>query len=177
MIIRRVIVPAALLCLLMAAAWGDEEQGLEVGGQATVKVLDQNVFSQPLFYSQPLLSLSLGETVTLTGQQGDWFEVLTPSGVSGWVHRTSITEEAVELASTGGGSGSVSAEEITLSGRGFNAEIEASYSDQNPSLDFDAVDEMERLEVAPGDLHDFLVEGGLVETPAVPETQEGGGSR
>ncbi|MBN1435379.1 hypothetical protein JW921_11500 [Candidatus Fermentibacterales bacterium] len=150
-----------LLPLLQARAGDDAD--LEAGDQAVVKVLDQHLFSQPLFYSAPVAELSLGEVLGISAESGDWFEARTGAGISGWVHSTAITETGVDLAHTGGGSGSVSAEEITLSGRGFNADIEASYRDENPDLDFTPVDQMERMEVEPGELYQFLLDGNLLE--------------
>jgi hypothetical protein len=172
---------AALLVLTLSGVSVPEGE-FQPGDQATVKVLNQHMFSQPLFYSQPVGTLSLGQLLTILSEQGDWYEAETATGASGWVHRTALTEESVDLSHSGGGSGSVSAEEITLSGRGFNEDVEAWYRDGNPGLDFDAVDLMEQtMTVEPEELHQFLVEGELIEgslpsgAGASDESSGGGG--
>ena len=173
---------AALLVLALSGVSVPEGE-FQPGDQATVKVLNQHMFSQPLFYSQPAGTLSLGELLTILSEQDDWYEAETAAGSTGWVHRTALTEESVDLSHSGGGSGSVSAEEITLSGRGFNEDVEAWYRDGNPSLDFDAVDLMEEtMTVEPEELYQFLVEGELIAGTlstggGAPAEGSGGGGR
>lgn len=152
-----------------------QAEGLETGGEASVMVLNQFLFPQPVFYAQPVASLTLGDRLILEEQQDEWFLVTTSSGQSGWVHRTALTEKSVDLSGSGSGSGEFSAEEVTLSGRGFNSEVEADFKSRNPELNFSAVDAMEAIEITPEKLHEFLVDGNLVDGEITGETTGGGG--
>jgi len=69
----------------------------------------------------------------------------------------------------GSGSGGVTSDEVTLAGRGFNSDVEARYSTDNPQLDFAKVDAMEALEITSSQLEQFLVQGGMIEGSSAGE--------
>lgn len=157
------------LFLLLAALSGAGGQ-FEPGDEAAVKVLSQHLFPTPAFYAQPVADLALGQVLDILEAGAGWYRVETASGQTGWVHSSALTTASAGSGTVASGSGSVSQDEITLAGRGFNSEIEAEYGSQNPQLDFSKVDEVEKNGVTPEELEAFLVAGGLVEAP--PQTQE-----
>jgi hypothetical protein len=157
--LRSLAITATLL-LAAAAFTGDEPA---VGEDATVQIQNQHLFPRPVFYATPVGELDFGDVVHILGESDDWFEVRTASGGTGWVHSTSVTGAVLSGGGVGSGSGEVTSDEIMLAGRGFNADMEDSYSGSNPSLDFSEVDQMERIEVAPEDIYGFLVAGRLIE--------------
>jgi hypothetical protein len=155
---------AAAALLAAAAAWAEDTP--EAGGQATVKVQSQHMFPRPVFYAEPVASLSFGEVLTLGEQQGDWFMATRAGGTSGWVHSTALTGAVSGDGDIGEGSGEVSSDEVMLAGRGFNSQVEEAYSSDHPELDFTRVDAMEAMEVTPSQLEAFLAQGGLIEAQA-----------
>lgn len=156
----------ALILLLTATAIPGDEPS--VGGQATIQIMSQHLFPRPVFYATPVAELGFGDVVTILSESDDWFEVRTASGLTGWVHSTSVTGAVLSGGSVGSGSGEVTSDEIMLAGRGFNADMEQSYESSNPSLSFAAVDAMERIEVDPDDIYSFLVSGGLIQDEGAP---------
>lgn len=81
---------------------------------------------------------------------------------SGYIHASAVTEKKVKLGSGGSVGGSASAEEVTLAGKGFNAQVEKSYGEKNGEVNFAAVNAMERRSVSESDLFEFLRAGGLM---------------
>jgi hypothetical protein len=175
---------AAMLLLAAAAITGDSPV---VGEEATIQIRSQHLFPRPVFYATPLGELEFGDVVTLLEECEDWFMIRTASGATGWVHATSVTGAVLSGGSVGSGSTEVTSDEIMLAGRGFNSDMEQSYSSSNPALLFSEVDEMERITVAPEDIYGFLVAGDLIpeedlpsqdspaqETPP-PDNDSGGG--
>ena len=59
-----------------------------------------------------------------------------------------------------------------LAGRGFNADVEASYA-QGKGLRFDLVDRMEQIKTSPQSVGSFLASGWLIPGEEAPE----GGTR
>lgn len=142
---------------------------IEVGGMATVKTRDQSLFPRPVHYAQPITTVPFGTEVTVTGVQGAWFQVEIPSGVEGWLHSTSLTGAVLSQGSSGG---EQDPDMIMLAGRGFNADVEATYA-QGKSLRFDLVDIMEQIKTSPQSVGLFLAAGGLIPAEEAPE----GGTR
>jgi len=167
-------ITAALLIVALPFA-GDDPV---VGGSATVKIQSQHLFPRPVFYATPVGELEFGNTVTILEESGDWFRVSTPSGITGWVHTTSLTGAVLTGGQIGSGSGDITSDEIMLAGRGFNSDVEASYRSSNPGLHFDVVDRMETFDVTPEEIYSFLVEGRLIsgdEPQGAPAPSSGGG--
>ncbi len=168
------------MTILMVLAVLATDPIIAPGDQVTVKVLSQHLFPSPAFYSQPVAELALGQVLTVLESGTQWFRVSASSSLTGWVHSSAITPASAGSGSVGSGSGAVSQDEVTLAGRGFNSEIEAAYSSDNPGLDFDKVDAIEGFEVSTQLLEAFLAAGSLVEGPLVQETpapSSGGSSR
>ena len=167
-------ITAALLCTALLFA-GDDPI---VGGSATVKIQSQHIFPRPVFYATPVGELVFGNTVTILEESSDWFRVSTSSGITGWVHATSLTGAVLGSGQIGSGSGDVTSDEIMLAGRGFNSDVENSYRNINPGLHFDVVDQMEAFDVSPEEIYSFLVEGRLIsgdEPQGAPAPSSGGG--
>lgn len=147
----------ALLLLAAAGLTGDETP-IEVGGSATVKIQEQHIFPAPVFYAQPVGELHFGEIVDVTGEEGDWFSIETAAGGTGWVHATSLTGALLSE----GSESTDDSDMIMLAGRGFNSDVEKAYA-ENGSLPWDLVDRIEDIEVDPGTIEAFLIEGMLIE--------------
>jgi hypothetical protein len=92
------------------------------------------------------------------------------SGAAGWIHHSALTKKKVAMQ---GGSGQVktgaSSEELALSSKGFNSDVEAEFKEGNSEVDYAWVDKMERQFVTtPEDLRNFLIKGEVVPKGANP---------
>lgn len=102
-----------------------------------------------------------GTRVTLESENGSWLNVKV-DGVSGWMHKTSLTEKEIVLkADTEKVDSKVSDDELVLAGKGFNSQVEKSYKQKNPALNFALVDKMEQYSVNPDSMAVFVKDGGL----------------
>jgi len=147
-----------LAALVLVSSMYADETPIEPGGSATVKIMEQHVFPQPVFYAQPVGDLQFGEVVDVTGVQGDWFSIETAGGTSGWVHATALTGALLSQ----GSESTDDSDMIMLAGRGFNSDVEGAYA-EGKNLPWDKVDMIEAIEVEPAAIEAFLVEGLLIE--------------
>ena len=176
---RPVFLPAVLLALALAAgAWAQ-------GKTVSIQVRKGEVREKPTYLSKVLASPGYGESLINLGQQDDWIKVKTDKGVSGWVHKSAVTEKKIVLGS-GKSQAQLKAsnEELILAGKGFNKEVEQKYRSENPKAAFDRVDRAEKENnLGFAQITAFLDEGQLkplnlelkAEKKAAP-SQSGGGN-
>jgi len=153
-----------LILILLTAAVSLAAADISVGDTATVKTRDQSLFPRPVHYAGPIATVDFGTEVSIIGEQGAWFQVQLPGGTQGWLHSTSLTGAVLSRGSSGG---EQDPDMIMLAGRGFNADVEASYA-QEANLRFDLVDRMEQLKTSPEAVGAFLAAVGLIEGEAAP---------
>ncbi|MCK5786282.1 MAG: hypothetical protein KAH54_06960 [Candidatus Sabulitectum sp.] len=144
--------------VVLAGTAMSEDNDIEVGSNATVKIREQYIFPTPVFYAQPTGELAFGSVVAVTGVQEDWFSIEAAGGVTGWVHTTALTGAVLSE----GSEGTDDSDMIMLAGRGFNHDVENSYA-EGKTLPWDKVDTIEAITVEPAVLETFLVEGLLLE--------------
>lgn len=137
----------AALALTAAAAYSST---------ITVLVQETALRKRAQSYSPSVGTARLGQKFEASGLVSGFYK--TPSG---FVHSSAVTERKVRLGSADSVGGGTSAEEITLAGKGFNAQVEKSYGDKG-AVNFSAVNAMERRSVGEAALFDFLRAGGLL---------------
>jgi hypothetical protein len=136
----------------------------KAGSTVTIRVLSAKVMKTPKFIGAAAGTVSRGEQLVVKEVKGDWY--LVDGAVSGWIHKSSVTEGKVELTSKPGESGGgANRDEIELAGRGFTPQVEEQYRSKNPNLDFSHVDLIEKTAVDPTELEAFVVEGQLGGAP------------
>ncbi len=151
---------AIALVVLVIGLAGVALAGIKAGSQVTIRVMSAKVMSSPKFIGASAATLSRGDQLTVKEVKGDWYKV--EGAATGWVHKTNVVEGKVELSTTPGGGGSgASRDEVELAGRGFTPQIEDSYRQSNPNLDFSHVDAIEKVNLDPTELEAFVEEGGL----------------
>ena len=154
---RRGIGMAALLVLLLA-------------GGATAATLSVAVRESPLRasaspFGRVVATLRYGSQVEVLERQGAWVRVKA-GGSSGWLHGSALSEKRLALqAGAGTLKSGASAEELTLAGKGFNAQVEGEYRQRNRDLDYRWVERMEALKFSGEELQRFQREGQLGGTP------------
>jgi opacity protein-like surface antigen len=128
---------------------------------ATITVLVQTtaVRKRPQFYAPAAATAKLGDSFEADGPTAGWYKV-----DAGYIHQSAVSTKKVKLSedSTVNGGGGATADEVTLAGKGFNSQVESSYSAQNKSANFPAVDAMEKRTVPDAQELEFLRRGGLI---------------
>lgn len=133
------------------------------GAEAIVQVKETILRDQPSFTGKTLGVLKYGAKVSVLEEKSGWARVSAEAGkLQGWVHGSSITKKAVALSSQGGSGTGASSSEVSLAGKGFNAQVEAQYRSQNAALDFATIDAMEKIRFKPEELKAFLADGGIL---------------
>jgi uncharacterized protein YgiM (DUF1202 family) len=151
--VKLLIVGVAVVCVALLLA-----QTL------TVKVQSTYVRKEPKFYSSPLATLTVGESVTQISSQAGWFKVRTSKGIEGWIHSQAVQSGKLTVAAVDRSlSTSATADEVALAGKGFNKQVEEAYKSRNKEINFGEVDRMLKLKVSPDELRRFLMEGRLAE--------------
>jgi uncharacterized protein YgiM (DUF1202 family) len=147
---------AAVLFLSVAAA------GFSAPATMSVTVKETQIRATPSFLAKALAVLAYGDQVQVLDTKGDWARVSLPSGKEGWVSLKALTEKKIVLKSGADVSTSASSGEVALAGKGFNADVEAQYK-QEQNLDYTWVDAMEAVKVTTAQIDSFLTKGGLTE--------------
>lgn len=130
---------------------------------ARVVVRENAIRAQCRFFAPVKAKIRYNDLLTIISRSGDWYKV-SFKGVNGCVHKSAIEEKSFKLG--GGfapGGQAPSRDEVSLAGKGFNPQVEASYKGSHPELDFRSVDEIEHYQVSSDALTEFLKNGGLSE--------------
>lgn len=146
---KRTILLGAVLALSAVAAYAST---------ITVLVQETSLRKRPQSYSPSVGVARLGQKLESLGVEAGFHK--TPSG---YIHSSAVTTRKASLSGGDGVGGSATADEVTLAGKGFNAQVEKSYGAKNGSaVDFAAVNAMERRSVPEAVLFEFLRAGGLM---------------
>ena len=146
---------AALCGACLAAATAGAEQ-------MSVQVKNGQLRDKPAFLGKLLGPVAYGDRVTVVQKQGEWVDVTSPSGASGWIHQSALTPKRVVLnAGAQDVRAAASGEELALASKGFNSDVEADFKSKNRNIDFTWIDRMEKIKVSAQDAQSFLHEGGV----------------
>jgi uncharacterized protein YgiM (DUF1202 family) len=112
------------------------------------------------FFAKTNGTLSYGDAVTVLQVNGKWVEVRSSGGsaITGWTASANLSAKRV-LAS--GGTGSASANEIAMAGKGFSEEVENAYKAEGKNLNYQGVDATEAIKIPEQELYNFITEGRL----------------
>ncbi|HIJ90995.1 MAG: SH3 domain-containing protein [Desulfobulbaceae bacterium] len=146
-----------LLALSLVAATALAGQGWR-----SVAVQKGAVRLSPMPFGKIVATLGYGERVDILEEQGLWLKVREQKqGREGWMHSASLIAKAITLKPGERVGAGASEDELALGGKGFNAQVEAEYKAKGKNLDYASVDWMERIEVSPEAMREFLAKGGL----------------
>ncbi|MEN6336580.1 MAG: hypothetical protein ABFE01_20190, partial [Phycisphaerales bacterium] len=97
-----------------------------------------------------------------TEPQNGWYQVTTSAGVTGWVHESALTKNAVKMRSgTGDAATGASNDEVAMAGKGFNQQVEDKMK-ADGKLDYTWVDKMSTFEPKEDEIALFRAQGSLV---------------
>jgi uncharacterized protein YgiM (DUF1202 family) len=146
---------AALLC----------SPGPARAGTMKVTQSNQSLHAEPNFSATPIAPVPAGADVNVVTVSGDWYKV-DYQGNTGWMHRQAFAKVEAPKPGLpgllfGGGVQQTKSDEVALAGKGFTPEVEASYRQKNPSMNYAQVDQVEGFKVDNAKLQAFIKEGGL----------------
>lgn len=131
----------------------------------TLRVVTQdNVIREDCnFVSRVKAKVKYNDQLEVISKDADWYRVKIHN-IKGCIHKTAVTEKQVSLSGSGlfgSQSHTASKDEVALAGKGFNPEVEASFKNKHPELDFAIVDKIETYKVSEDNLRKFIKSGGL----------------
>ncbi|MDR3020271.1 MAG: hypothetical protein LBU66_05140 [Treponema sp.] len=151
---KRIVIGFCLALLVTGFAAAQVSRG----GTLYVAVKTVTLKSSTGFFASNRGTLEYGDRVTVLQVSGKFVEVrsATNSSLTGWTSSANLSARQVISSSTG----SASAREVALAGKGFNQDVENSYKTQG-NLNYADVDRVEAISVNEAELRRFLEEGRL----------------
>lgn len=141
----------ALLGLAATGLWA-------ASGHVTVAVESAKVRKAKAFFSSPVATVKYQDSLPAGEPEDGWIPV-DVRGKKGWLHSSAVAGKSGKLR---GGKWEADDEagpdEVTLAGKGFNAEVEKTYRSGDAG-DYDAVDAMEGRKVSEAALLTFMRNG------------------
>lgn len=128
-------------------------------GTMSVEVRDAIVRTTPNYMGASAGTLHYGAEVNVTGEEGNWYKIASPSG---WLPKSAVTSHKIAANPDAKGSGG-SHDEVALAGKGFNPQVEAQYKRDNAALAsaYAQVDRIEGFGASEGELRAFQSSGKL----------------
>lgn len=126
-------------------------------GRVTVVVEQAKVRKAKAFFAAPVATVKYKDTLSAGEAEDGWIPVVV-TGKNGWLHQSAVGSKAGKLKGGWDGSDEAGQDEVTLAGKGFNAEVEKAYR-AGDAGDYDAVDAMEGRSVSDGEMLTFLKTG------------------
>lgn len=131
------------------------------GTRLFVGVKTGQLRATPTPFGKIIATPRYGEQVEKLAADGAWLRVRYGKS-EGWMHNALLSAKGVGLAAGQGNADSAaSSEELTLAGKGFNAQVEAEYRQKNRTLDFATIDRMEKMTVSQSQMSRFFADGGV----------------
>lgn len=149
----------ASVCMICAAAH-------KAGAKVFVCVKAAELKDGEDFFSKTVGTVAYGDNLTVIegNQKKTKVKLISNPEISGWIPNGSITSKKVSKSK--GGMASTSSNEMVLAGKGFSEEAEKAFKSSNKELNYDAVDEVEKIAVTEEELSSFITEGHLKEDSA-----------
>lgn len=137
--------------------------GLYAAETTYVQVRETQIRETPSFVGRILATVPYGQALRVEKKTGAWNQVAPAAGrPGGWVHSSALTAKKLALSAGSSSAGGASSQEVALAGKGFNAQVEAQYREDNQDLDYASIDRMEALHFSPQELARFMTQAGLV---------------
>ena len=133
-----------------------------VNAETVTVITKQNAIRESCKFFSPIkATVHYNDVLEVISQSGEWYQV-SFRGTQGCIHKTAVEKRSISLSEiSGSGSRSTSGEEVALAGKGFNPQVEAAYSRENPGLNFQAVNRVENYRVSENELINFIQSGKL----------------
>lgn len=153
---RRCLMACCLLFLCFSAAVSAAPTRMNV------QVQNGQIRATPTFLGKVVVAVAYGASVEVLQSKGDWMQVKSAQGQVGWMHKSALTTKRVSMSSgSSTAKAGASSDELALAGKGFNADVEREFKAKNKSLNFAAVDRMEKITIPPTEMQAFLAAGAV----------------
>lgn len=143
------------LAVLLAAAAATAAWA--ASGRVTVVVEQAKVRKSKAFFAAPVATVKYKDSLSAGEPEDGWIPV-SVSGKKGWLHESAVGSKAGKLKGGWDGSDEAGQDEVTLAGKGFNAEVEKAHR-AGDAGDYAAVDAMEKRSLSEPELLSFLRAG------------------
>jgi len=131
-------------------------------GALYVTVRETHLRLKPDFLSKSVSPIKYGDHLIIQEDNSPWYKVQNAKGASGYVHQSAVTTRQVVLNPEAAfSSNNVSSKTIVMAGKGFNEKVEKEYASRNGSLNYKAVDAMERRSIPYSEISAFASQGLL----------------
>ena len=132
----------------------------KVGNTMYVTSEEVTLKEKPSFFSNDLENIYYGDAVIILQEKGNWAKIYLDlnSSTTGWINTSSLSKKKIVSTSN---RVSASTSELSLAGKGFNAEIESQYK-ISEIVDYDAVDKLEKNMISFTLVMDFMKSGMLL---------------
>lgn len=131
---------------------------------AVVKTKENYIREFDRFYAPVKAKVQFEDQLQIIETKNDWLRVRFRD-VEGWIHSSAVVSSrkmAYKPVMLGSEIDPEAEEdEVTLAGKGFNAQIEKKVGEKNPELNFAKVDEIANYDVSPAEINTFIKNGGL----------------
>ena len=128
--------------------------------QMSVQVQNAQLRADASFLGKMTGQVAYGTRVNVLQARGDWRQVQSPGGSTGWLHQSALTKKVISMkAGAQDVATAASGDELALAGKGFNSDVEADFKNKNKDIDFTWIDRMEKITVSMDDITRFLNDG------------------
>ncbi len=147
-----------ILLLLLSITTFAEEPNL-----MSVQVKEAQLRSAPSFLGKVVVTVAYTTSVEVLEEKGDWMRVVPKeSSVEGWMHASALTKKKILLKPGAEDiKRAATSDEVSLAGKGFNADVEEEFKEKNPGANYAAVDSMEKIVVSQQQMREFIHKGGI----------------
>jgi len=127
-----------------------------------VKVRTAKVRSTPKAWAPMLAVVKYGDSLQVVSKEAGWLKIALKNGSTGYLHESAVTTQRIVFASRNEGMPSfTNSSEVVLAGKGFNSEAERQLAQGDPSLNFHAVNFLEKQTISDAALAAFIKAGKL----------------
>lgn len=143
-----------LLCIL--TVWA------KPGNKMYINIEKAELKSGTGFFSEVQNQLPYGTQVVIIEEKGKWafIKATKDSSITGWIPQANLTKKKI-VTNNPLYTINASTEELALAGKGFSAEIEASFSDAATKDALDTLNALENTQLSVEALQEFIEEGNL----------------
>ncbi|MCS7215723.1 MAG: hypothetical protein RMI30_07560 [Thermodesulfovibrio sp.] len=129
----------------------------------TVITKENAIREFPRFFAPVKALVKYNDTLDVITKEGDWLKVKFRNKI-GYIHRTAVERRTASVKGVSSQKKTgTSEDEVTLAGKGFNAQVEKAYKNKYPDIKYEVVDKVEKYDISERDLISFIKAGGLSE--------------
>lgn len=148
------------LCVLFSGAVFCEQ--FKPKSKVYVSVKSTYLKSGTEFFSSKVCQASYGDCLIVLESNDKFSKVFFNDNLSlaGWISNGSITKRKIYKNSY---SSAATQDELALAGKGFSKNAEDAFKSYKKNLNYNLIDEMEKISVSDSELTDFIKQGHLSE--------------